>query len=78
MEEIKLTIESDIIKAQTRKLKAHWSLEAEQDLRWQHNLNIESILWREIALTFAIEEQRMLMQQFLEMEAQLNQLNKLF
>jgi hypothetical protein len=37
--EIELNIETDIIVAKTRKLKATWSLEAMQDLDSMHGMN---------------------------------------
>lgn len=52
--EVNLVIESEEIVAKTRKLKAVWSYEAQQDLRSQHNLDAEaeltSILAQEINL----------------------------
>ena len=40
--EINLVIESEAIESKTRKLKAGWSYEAQQDLRSQHNLDAEA------------------------------------
>mgnify|MGYP003345083398 FL=1 len=52
--EINLVVESEEIVAKTRKLKAVWSYEAQQDLRSQHNLEAEieltSVLAQEINL----------------------------
>ncbi|MFX8824876.1 hypothetical protein ABTM64_20220, partial [Acinetobacter baumannii] len=42
--EVNLVIESESIEAKTRKLKAVWSYEAQQDLRSQHNLDAEAEL----------------------------------
>jgi len=42
--EMKITITSIPVVAKTRKLKAHWSNEAEQDLKAYHNLNAEAEL----------------------------------
>lgn len=39
--EINLTIESESVTAKIRKLKAKWSFEAQQDVRSQHNLDLE-------------------------------------
>ena len=42
--EMKITISQIPVVAKTRKLKAHWSNEAEQDLKAYHNLNAEAEL----------------------------------
>lgn len=42
--EVNLVVESEEIAAKTRKLKAVWSYEAQQDLRSQHNLDAEAEL----------------------------------
>lgn len=42
--EMKITISQTPVVAKTRKLKAHWSNEAEQDLKAYHNLNAEAEL----------------------------------
>lgn len=52
--EINLAVESETVSAKTRKLKAVWSYEAQQDLRSQHDLDTEqeltSVLAQEINL----------------------------
>lgn len=42
--EITLSIDSDSVTAQTRKLKTSWSLEAAQDMKAVHNLDAEGML----------------------------------
>lgn len=42
--EVTLSIDSDSVAAVTRKLRTNWSLEAAQDLKAVHNVNIESTL----------------------------------
>lgn len=44
MKEIGFTIETDTVTATTRKLKAKWTLELEQDLMAIHNMNAERLL----------------------------------
>lgn len=52
--EINLAMENETISAKTRKVKAAWSFEGQQDLRSQHNLDMEeeltSVLGQEISL----------------------------
>jgi hypothetical protein len=56
--EINLVIESEEIAAKTRKLKAVWSYEAQQDLRSQHNLDAESELTAVLAQEINLEIDR--------------------
>lgn len=56
--EINLTIESQEIAAKTRKLKAVWSYEAQQDLRSQHNLDAEAELTAVLAQEINLEIDR--------------------
>ncbi len=42
--ELTMSIDSDSVSAQTRKLKTSWSLEASQDLKAVHNIDAESTL----------------------------------
>lgn len=56
--EINLTIESEEIAAKTRKLKAVWSYEAQQDLRSQHNLDAEAELTSVLAQEINLEIDR--------------------
>ena len=58
MPEINLTIESEEIAAKTRKLKAVWSYEAQQDLRSQHNLDAEAELTAVLAQEINLEIDR--------------------
>jgi len=58
MPEINLTIESQEIAAKTRKLKAVWSYEAQQDLRSQHNLDAEAELTAVLAQEINLEIDR--------------------
>lgn len=44
MPRINLVVESDMVEAKPRKLRADWSIEAQQDLRAQHNLDVEAEL----------------------------------
>jgi len=53
--EINLVIESEEIAAKTRKLKAVWSYEAQQDLRSQHNLDAEAELTGVLAQEINLE-----------------------
>jgi hypothetical protein len=56
--EINLVIESEEIAAKTRKLKAVWSYEAQQDLRSQHNLDAEAELTQVLAQEINLEIDR--------------------
>lgn len=56
--EINLVIESEEIAARTRKLKAAWSYEAQQDLRSQHNLDAEAELTAVLAQEINLEIDR--------------------
>lgn len=56
--EINLVVESEEIAAKTRKLKAVWSYEAQQDLRSQHNLDAESELTAVLAQEINLEIDR--------------------
>lgn len=58
MPEINLAIESEEIAAKTRKLKAVWSYEAQQDLRSQHNLDAEAELTSVLAQEINLEIDR--------------------
>jgi hypothetical protein len=51
-------IESEEIAAKTRKLKAVWSYEAQQDLRSQHNLDAEAELTAVLAQEINLEIDR--------------------
>jgi hypothetical protein len=56
--EINLVVESEDITAKTRKLKAVWSFEAQQDLRSQHNLDMEAELTAVLAQEINMEIDR--------------------
>lgn len=56
--EINLVIEGEEIAAKTRKLKAVWSYEAQQDLRSQHNLDAEAELTAVLAQEINLEIDR--------------------
>ncbi len=56
--EINLVIESEEVGAKTRKLKAVWSYEAQQDLRSQHNLDAEAELTAVLAQEINLEIDR--------------------
>lgn len=56
--EINLVVESELIGAKTRKLKAVWSYEAQQDLRSQHNLDAEAELTAVLAQEINLEIDR--------------------
>lgn len=56
--EINLVVESEEIAAKTRKLKAVWSYEAQQDLRSQHNLDAEAELTAVLAQEVNLEIDR--------------------
>lgn len=56
--EVNLVIESEEIAAKTRKLKAVWSYEAQQDLRSQHNLDAEGELTAVLAQEINLEIDR--------------------
>lgn len=56
--EVNLVIESESIEAKTRKLKAVWSYEAQQDLRSQHNLDAEAELTAVLAQEINLEIDR--------------------
>lgn len=60
--EINLVIESEDIFAKTRKLKAVWSYEAQQDLRAQHNLDAEAELTAVLAQEINLEIDREILQ----------------
>jgi len=60
--EINLVIESEDISAKTRKLKAVWSYEAQQDLRSQHNLDAEAELTAVLAQEINLEIDREVLQ----------------
>ena len=56
--EINLVVESEEIACKTRKLKAVWSYEAQQDLRSQHNLDAETELTAVLAQEINLEIDR--------------------
>lgn len=56
--EINLVVESEEIVAKTRKLKAAWSYEAQQDLRSQHNLEADAELTAVLAQEINLEIDR--------------------
>lgn len=56
--EVNLVVESEDIVAKTRKLKAAWSYEAQQDLRSQHNLDAEAELTAVLAQEINLEIDR--------------------
>jgi hypothetical protein len=56
--EVNLVVESEEIVAKTRKLKAAWSYEAQQDLRSQHNLDAEAELTAVLAQEINLEIDR--------------------
>lgn len=56
--EINLVVESEEIVAKTRKLKAAWTYEAQQDLRSQHNLDAEAELTAVLAQEINLEIDR--------------------
>jgi hypothetical protein len=56
--EVNLVVESEEIVAITRKLKAVWSYEAQQDLRSQHNLDAEAELTSVLAQEINLEIDR--------------------
>lgn len=56
--EVNLAVESEEIVAKTRKLKAAWSYEAQQDLRSQHNLDAEAELTAILAQEINLEIDR--------------------
>ena len=60
--EVNLVIESEEIAAKTRKLKAVWSYEAQQDLRSQHNLDAEAELTAVLAQEINLEIDREILQ----------------
>jgi len=56
--EVNLVVESEEVVAKTRKLKAVWSYEAQQDLRSQHNLDAEAELTAVLAQEINLEIDR--------------------
>jgi len=56
--EVNLVVENEEIVAKTRKLKAAWSYEAQQDLRSQHNLDAEAELTAVLAQEVNLEIDR--------------------
>jgi len=56
--EVNLVVESEEIVAKTRKFKAAWSYEAQQDLRAQHNLDAEAELTAVLAQEINLEIDR--------------------
>lgn len=58
MPEVNLVVESEEIVAKTRKLKATWTYEAQQDLRSQHNLDAEAELTGVLAQEINLEIDR--------------------
>ena len=58
MPEVNLVIDSEEIAAKTRRLKAVWSYEAQQDLRSQHNLDAEAELTAVLAQEINLEIDR--------------------
>lgn len=56
--EVNMVIESEEIAAKSRKLKAVWSFEAQQDLRSQHNLDAEAELTAVLAQEINLEIDR--------------------
>jgi len=64
--EINLAVESEDIVAKTRKLKALWTYEAQQDLRAQHNLDAEAELTAVLAQEINLEIDREVLQDLLD------------
>lgn len=58
MPEINMAIESDTVTAKTRKLKATWTFEAQQDIRSQHSLDAEAELTQVMAQEINLEIDR--------------------
>ncbi|MFW5871688.1 MAG: hypothetical protein ACOCUT_01140 [bacterium] len=56
--EVNLVVESETVSAKTRKLKAVWSFEAQQDLRSQHNIDAEAELTQVLAKEINLEIDR--------------------
>jgi hypothetical protein len=56
--EVNLVVENEEIVAKTRKLKAAWSYEAQQDLRSQHNLDAEAEITAVLAQEINLEIDR--------------------
>lgn len=56
--EVNMVVENEEIVAKTRKLKAAWSYEAQQDLRSQHNLDAEAELTAVLAQEINLEIDR--------------------
>ncbi len=56
--EVNLAVESEEVAAKTRKLKAAWTHEAQQDLRSQHNLDAEAELTAVLAQEINLEIDR--------------------
>lgn len=56
--EINLALENETITAKTRKLKAVWSYEAQQDIRSQHNIDMEAELTAMLAQEVNLEIDR--------------------
>jgi hypothetical protein len=56
--EVNLVVENESITAKTRKLKAAWSFEGQQDLRSQHNLDMEAELTSVLAQEINLEIDR--------------------
>lgn len=56
--EINMTIENENIVSKTRKLKANWSFEVQQDVRSQHNLDAEAELTAVMAQEINLEIDR--------------------
>lgn len=56
--ELNLVVESEEIAAKTKKLKATWSYEAQQDLRSQHNLDAEAEITAVLAQEINLEIDR--------------------
>jgi len=60
--EINFTIEQQSVTARTRKFRALWTLEASQDLRAYHNLNLEDELTQLLSKEVALEIDRELIE----------------
>lgn len=56
--EINLAVESEDVSSKTRKLKAVWSFEAQQDIRSQHNLDMEAEITAVLAQEINMEIDR--------------------
>lgn len=66
MPEINMVVESESITSKTRKLKAVWSYEAQQDLRSQHNLDAEAEITAVLAQEVNLEIDREILTDLLQ------------